>query len=116
MVSPAGIDDRINQQATVDDFDLWLIQAYLQEIKSNLYKESIGMPLEDVCRTMLIAKGSKEYLRPINVGLMFFCKEPERFFPRCWIELVWHKDNSYSRNNENTKTSPRQGIPKPSHR
>jgi ATP-dependent DNA helicase RecG len=27
-------------------------------------------------------------------GYCFFCKEPERFFSRCQIELVWHKDGS----------------------
>jgi ATP-dependent DNA helicase RecG len=43
---------------------------------------------------MLIAKGSNEDLRPVNVGLMFFTKAPELFFPRAWIELVWHQDGS----------------------
>ncbi|HBL72475.1 MAG TPA: transcriptional regulator, partial [Bacteroidales bacterium] len=46
------------------------------------------------CRAMHIAKGADEDLRPVNVGLFFFCKDPERLFPRTRIELVWHKDNS----------------------
>jgi len=87
-------DDRINQQATVQDMDLGLIQAYLQEVKSDLYRESLSMTFEDLCRTMLIAKGTDEFLRPINVGLLFFSQQPERFFSRCQIEVVWHRDDS----------------------
>lgn len=87
-------DDRVNNQATIQDFDLGLIQAFLQEIKSDLYKESTSMSFEDLCRTMLIAKGPDEDLRPVNVGLMFFSKTPEQFFSRVRIELVWHQDNT----------------------
>lgn len=87
-------DDRVNNRAALDDLDLGLIQAYLQEIKSDLYEESKTMPFAELCRAMLIAKGAVEDIRPVNAGLLFFNKEPERFFPRSWIELVWHKDNS----------------------
>jgi ATP-dependent DNA helicase RecG len=87
-------DDRVNNLAIIDDLDLGIIQAYLQEIRSDLYKSSTAIPFEDLCRTMLIAKGSNEDLRPVNVGLMFFTKAPELFFPRAWIELVWHQDGS----------------------
>ena len=41
---------------------------------------------------MQIAKGPNEDIRPVNVGLLMFCKKPERFFPRTRIELVLHKD------------------------
>lgn len=87
-------DDRVNNQASLDDFDLGLIQAHLYEIKSSLYEESKKISFQDLCRTMFIAKGPKEDLRPVNVGLLFFSKTPEQFFNRAWIELVWHKDNS----------------------
>ena len=87
-------DDRVNGRAKLDDFDLGLIQAFLQEIKSDLFEESKHISMSVLARNMLIAKGSDEDLRPVNVGILFFCREPERFFSRCWIELVWHKDNS----------------------
>ena len=86
-------DDRINQEATIDDFDLGLIQAYLQEIKSDLYEESKQISLATLSRNMHISKGSDEYLRPVNVGLLFFSRKPEIFFNRTWIEVVWHKDD-----------------------
>ncbi|MGO3183832.1 MAG: RNA-binding domain-containing protein [Aequorivita sp.] len=85
-------DDRVNNQATIDDLDLGTIQAYLQEIKSELYAESTRMSLTEIARAMLIAKGPDEDIRPVNVGLLFFSKTPESFFPRTQIELVWHRD------------------------
>lgn len=87
-------DDRINQQASLNDLNLGLIREYLQEINSGLLEESAKMPFADLCRAMLIAKGPGEDLRPVNVGLLFFSNHPDRFFSRAWIELVWHKDDS----------------------
>ena len=87
-------DDRVNQRATLQDLDLGLIQAFLQEVKSELFEQSKTMPFADLCRAMHIAKGANEDLRPVNVGLLFFCGQPERFFARAWIELVWHQDAS----------------------
>ncbi|MGQ8335807.1 ATP-binding protein [Sunxiuqinia sp. A32] len=87
-------DDRINNQATIGALDLGLIREYLQEIKSSLLEESAQMPFTDLCKTMLIAKGPNEDIRPVNVGLLFFSKQPEQYFDRAWIELVWHKDDS----------------------
>lgn len=101
-------DDRINYQASIKDLDLGLIQAHLQEVKSDLYEESKTMSFEDLCRALLIAKGSNEDVRPVNVGLLFFCKEPERFFNRSWIELVWHKDNSSTNYKEHYFKGPLQ--------
>ena len=87
-------DDRVNNQATLDNLDLGLIREYLQEIKSGLSEESATMPFADLCRTMHIAKGPNEDIHPINAGLLFFSKEPHQFFDRAWIELVIHKNNS----------------------
>ena len=94
MTARIPFDDRVNQQATINELNLGLIQAYLQDVKSDLYAESLKMPLEDIARAMHIAKGPDEHLRPINVGLLFFSERPEEFFPRAWIEVVLHKDDS----------------------
>jgi ATP-dependent DNA helicase RecG len=71
-----------------------LIQAFLQEVKSDLYEESKHISLNDLARQMHIAKGPDEDLRPVNVGLLFFSRQPDLFFPRSWIELVWHKGDT----------------------
>jgi ATP-dependent DNA helicase RecG len=94
LTARISFDDRVNNRAEIGDLDLSLIQAHLQEVKSDLYEESQRMPFEDLCRTMLVAKGANEDIRPVNVGLLFFCKTPEHFFDRAWIELVWHQDTS----------------------
>jgi len=91
MTARIPFDDRVNQQATINNFDLGLILAYLQEVKSDLYAESLKMPLADLVRTMHIAKGPDEFLLPVNVGLLFFTKHPEDLFPYSWIEIVIHK-------------------------
>ena len=49
---------------------------------------------------MQIARGPEEDLRPVNIGLLFFSQEPERYFHRAWIELVWHQDDSSSKYRE----------------
>ena len=87
-------DDRVNGLATVADLDLGLIQAYLHEVKSDLLDESRKLSSDDLSRQMHIAKGPDENLRPVNAGVLFFCKEPEKFLTRPWVELVWHKDFS----------------------
>ena len=85
-------DDRINGKAKLNDLDLGLIQAFLQEVKSDLYEESKKISFTDLCQRMLIAKGPEESVRPLNVGILFFCREPEKYLDRCWIELVIHHD------------------------
>jgi len=87
-------DDRINGKATIDDLDLGLIQAFLQEVKSDLYEESKQIPFTDLCLNMKIVNGPKEALRPLNVGLLFFSRNPEKYLDRSWIELVTHKDKT----------------------
>ena len=101
-------DDRVNNRASLADLDLGLIQAYLQEIKSDLYEESKTMSFADLCRAMHIAKGADEDIRPVNAGLLFFNKEPERFFSRSWIELVWHRDSSGTNYTEHYFKGPLQ--------
>jgi len=94
LTSRIPFDDRINQQAELNDLSLGLIRDFLQEVKSSLFEESTIMPLADLTRRMGIAKGPDEYLRPVNAGLMFFNKRPHNFFPRAWIEVVIRKDEA----------------------
>ncbi len=87
-------DDRINGRASLNDLDLGILQAFLQEVKSDLYEESKRISFQELCQRMLIAKGPKESIRPLNVGVLFFCREPEKYLDRCWIELVVHHDET----------------------
>lgn len=85
-------DDRINQTATLDDLNLRLIQNYLKEVRSSLYEESTKIQFAELCRHLMIAKGSDELLRPTNAGLLLFNEHPEKFFSGAKIDLIIHKN------------------------
>ncbi|MFZ6665651.1 KTSC domain-containing protein [Peijinzhouia sedimentorum] len=85
-------DDRINQTASLDDLNLRLIQSYLKEVGSSLYEESTKISFAELCRLLMIAKGSEELLRPTNAGLLLFNEHPEKFFSGAKIDLVIHKN------------------------
>ena len=81
-------DDRVNHDAEVDDLSITLIKGYLREVGSSLYAEADTMDFVELCQRMDIVQGPKEYLKPKNVGLLFFSSEPERFFPYARIDIV----------------------------
>lgn len=83
-------DDRINQSASLDDLNLRLIQNYLKEVMSSLYDESTKIPFSELCRHLMIAKGSDELLRPTNAGLLLFNENPDKFFSGAKIDLIIH--------------------------
>ncbi|MFA5297699.1 MAG: KTSC domain-containing protein [Lutibacter sp.] len=85
-------DDRLNQTTKLDDLNLRLIQSYLKEVMSSLYEESTKIPFSELCRHLMIAKGSDEFLRPTNAGLLLFTEHPEKYFSGATIELVTHKN------------------------
>ncbi len=99
-------DDRINQQADVNRLQLGLIRDYLQEIRSDLFEESNHTDLPTLTQQMQIARGPAEWVRPLNVGLLFFTPEPQQWFGRAWIELVIHEDDSARRFTEKTFKGP----------
>ena len=94
LTAKVPFDDRINQHAQLNDLDLGLIREFLQEVKSDLFEESVSISFPELCRQMQIARGPVEYLRPVNVGLMFFSRDPHKFFNRAWIELAIHPDDA----------------------
>src|SRR5205085_469694 len=52
------------------------------------YAASSKMPFLDLVRRMAVVEGSDEYIKPRNVGLLFFNESPDRFFPGTQIDLV----------------------------
>jgi ATP-dependent DNA helicase RecG len=106
LTAKTPFDDRINQQARLTDLDFGLIREYLSDVRSDLFDESINIPFADLCRQMQIARGPIEFLRPVNVGLMFFNRQPQHFFNRAWIELAIHSDDSGRNYISETFTGP----------
>lgn len=46
-----------------------------------------------MCRSMNLVSSLPEYVKPKNVGLMFFSLEPEKFFPYAQIDVVQFPDD-----------------------
>jgi ATP-dependent DNA helicase RecG len=88
LAAMVPFDDRVNQRASLEDLDLGLIRAYLKQVKSDLFRESVGIDFNRLCRQMNLVDGPDESLWPKNVGLMFFNEDPSRFFPQTQIDVV----------------------------
>jgi ATP-dependent DNA helicase RecG len=92
LAATVPFDDRIRQDASIEDLDLSLIRTFLRETGSDLYKESGRMDFTQLCRQMNIVSGPDEFLRPLNAGLMFFNENPQEFFPYSQIDVVQFPD------------------------
>ena len=88
LANRVPFDDRVNHAAQLDDLDITLIKSYLREVGSSLYEQADSLEFAELCRAMRIADGPAEYLKPLNVGLLFFSADPERFFPYAHIDVV----------------------------
>ena len=88
LANRVPFDDRINHQAEISDLNITLIQNYLKEVKSSLYEKSRNGDFIELCSDMNIISNLPEYIKPKNVGLMFFSMEPDRFFPYTQIDIV----------------------------
>ena len=88
LANKVPFDDRINHQADLSDLNITLIKSYLKEINSALYNEVDQINFEDLCINMGICNTMPEFLKPKNVGLMFFSMEPDKFMPYTQIDVV----------------------------
>jgi ATP-dependent DNA helicase RecG len=79
-------DDRPHQNAEIADLDIELVKGYLKAVKSELAHQKL--PLKEFADRMLLTGGYKENPKPLNVGLLFFNSNPERFFRQAKIEVV----------------------------
>jgi ATP-dependent DNA helicase RecG len=99
-------DDRINPKAKIEDLQPALITNFLYEVKSGLYEASKIVPLRSLALDMKIAEGPAEYLKPLNVGLLFFNDRPDNFFRYARIEVVDKPDEAGIGMTEKTFTGP----------
>lgn len=89
LTNKIPFDDRICHQAEVKDLSKLLIADFLHEVGSRHSEEEIAnMTMEQLGWDMQIVGGSSEYLKPKNVGVLFFTKDPERYIPGARIEIV----------------------------
>ena len=88
LANRTPFDDRTNHTAELSDLNYTLIKSYLREIGSSLYETADSMNFRDLCAGMNLISTLPEYVRPKNVGLMFFNPEPEKYFPYAQIDVV----------------------------
>ena len=99
-------DDRINHKAEIKDLKYPLVRNYLQNVGSSLLEGMDGKSMETLAADMRIADGPVEYYKPLNVGLLFFNDNPEKFFPYCRIEVVNIPDETGQGMEERIFTGP----------
>lgn len=88
LANQVPFDDRICHQAELSDLNITLIKSYLREIGSALYNEVDNMRFDDLCISMGISNSMPEFMKPKNVGLMFFSMEPEKYMPYAQIDVI----------------------------
>ena len=89
LTNKIPFDDRICHQAEMKDLSKLLIADFLQEVGSSHTEEDIvNMTMEQLGWDMQIIGGTSEYVKPKNIGILFFTKNPERFIPGARIEIV----------------------------
>jgi ATP-dependent DNA helicase RecG len=88
LTATVPFDDRQCHQASVEDLRVPLIQAYLKDVGSGLHAQAAKLPLVELGRLMNIVEGGDEFVRPRNVGVLFFNDAPEEFFPGTQIDVV----------------------------
>lgn len=88
LTAKVPFDDRIHHHAALEDLQLARVLAFLKEVGSDLHEPGGRMPFPELTRRMAIVDGPDEFLKPRNVGLLFFNEAPERFFPGTYIDVV----------------------------
>lgn len=101
-------DDRPNLIAEVDDLDIGLMRSHLKEIGSDLYKHSKKMDLLDIAEDLQLVSGPPERLKPLNVGILMFSEQPEKYFRYARIEVVDIPDPTGTNMTEKVFTGPIQ--------
>ena len=99
-------DDRPNMRASVDDLQHGLLIQYLHAVKSRLAQDAENRSVRELARDMHLLEGPPEDEHPLNVALMFFNSDPERFFRYARIEVVDKPDPTGSGMVEKTFTGP----------
>jgi len=94
LTATVPFDDRYCPRAELSDLKLTLIESFLKEIGSDLAASAAELPFIDLCRQMNLIEGGTEYLKPRNVGLLFFNPEPTKFFPGATIDVVIFPDGA----------------------
>lgn len=101
-------DDRANLAADVSDLDIGLMRQHLKEIGSSLYEISLKEDALKIAKDMQLISGPIENMKPLNVGVLMFSEQPERYFRYARIEVVDIPDPTGTNMVEKVFTGPIQ--------
>ena len=101
-------DDRENLLASVEDLDLNLIKNHLKQINSDLYNYSDTRNMLTLAKDLKIVSGPQENLKPLNVGILMFSADPQKYFRYARIEIVDIPDPTGTNMIEKVFTGPIQ--------
>jgi ATP-dependent DNA helicase RecG len=101
-------DDRPNLSAEVSDLDIGLMRQHLKKVGSSLYELSQKMDTLEIAKNMQLVSGPTENIKPLNVGILMFCEQPEKYFRYARIEVVDIPDPTGTNMVEKVFTGPIQ--------
>ena len=101
-------DDRENLAASTDDLDATLLRNHLKEIGSDLYQYALSQDALSIAEDMKLVSGLTERKKPLNVAILMFCKQPEKYFKYARIEVVDIPDPTGTNMTEKVFTGPIQ--------
>ena len=81
-------DDRVALDARIEDLREAKVREHLHDVRSGLVTTGTSLDALEIYRRMRVAKAVNDHEAPINVGLLFFSEDPERWFRGAKIEVV----------------------------
>ena len=95
MSEVQSFDERVNYKSSMDDLDRNLMLEFLKRINSRM--DTSNLSDLELARNLHITGGPPENQKPLNAGLLFFSREPERYFRYAQIEIENKPDPSGKR-------------------
>ena len=84
------------------------MREHLKEINSDLYQYSNKKDSLDLAKDLQLVEGPPENLKPLNVGILMFSENPQKFFRYARIEVAYIPDLTGVGMMEQTFTGPIQ--------
>lgn len=95
-------DERGNPDIRLENISTLLLREYLVTVGNKLANDINIKPLQEILEQMDLFVGPKENRMLRNVAGMMFCEEPNKFFKRTQVEIVYFPEGRL--NNPNTST------------
>lgn len=101
-------DDRPNPHTELAELDKALLIGHLEQAESSMLPEALGMDAISIARKMQLIAGPPEFERPVNAAVLFFFRNPQKYFRYARIEVVSIPDPTGERMQEKVFEGPIQ--------